>query len=66
MLGFTYCQVPVVYRRAEESGILLHLAGGESRRVGGMSLDPATSAEIFRRSGAIARVEVSVSPHLEA
>ncbi len=36
------------------------------RSVEGMSLDPATSAEIFRRSGAIVRVEVSLSPHLEA
>ncbi|MEJ2539895.1 MAG: hypothetical protein P8188_08000 [Gemmatimonadota bacterium] len=64
-LGFTHCQVPVVYRRAADPGIVLHLAEGERRRVSGLSLDAATSAEIFRRSGAIVRVDVSLTPGLD-
>jgi hypothetical protein len=64
-LGFTYCQVPVVYRKAEDCGIVLHLAGGNRRSVEGMSLDRSDSAEIFRWSGAIQRLEVSLAPGLE-
>ena len=65
-LVFTYCQVPVVYRRGDAPGISLHLADGSCRRVEGWSLDPATSAELFRRSGAVVRMEVSLRPGLES
>ena len=65
-LGFTYCQVPVVYRRTGVPGIVLHLSGGEVLPVEGVRLDPAHSAEIFRRSGAITRIEVTLAPGWEA
>ena len=65
MLGFTYCQVPIVYRRAAEPQVTLHLADGAVRQSDGLVLDPASSSEIFRRSGTIARVDVSLTPGLD-
>jgi hypothetical protein len=64
-LAFTYCQVPVVYRVSEDPGISLHFADGSTRSIRGLTLDPETSAELFRRTGAIDRVEVSLQPGLE-
>ena len=58
-LAFTYCQVPIVYRLADDPGLTLHLADGTTREMGGLALDEASSREIFDRSGAIARVEVA-------
>jgi hypothetical protein len=64
-LGFTYCQVPVVYRLAAEPQVILHLADGTLRHVDGLVMDEGASREIFRRSGAIVRVEVSLAPGLD-
>jgi hypothetical protein len=63
-LAFTYCQVPVVYRRSDERKIDLHLADGTVRTVEGWTLDRESSAELFRRTGSITRVEVSLRPGL--
>jgi hypothetical protein len=64
-LVFTYCQVPVVYRMAEEPRLTLHLLDGTSRTLDGLVLDRTSSREIFRRSGRIVRLEVSLEPGLE-
>jgi hypothetical protein len=64
-LAFTYCQVPIVYRMAEEPRLSLHLADGAVQSLEGLVVDKAASAELFRRSGKIARVEVSLRPGLE-
>jgi hypothetical protein len=64
-LAFTYCQVPVVYRMAEKQKLTLNLRTGPSREVDGLSLDLDASREIFSRSGAIERIEVSLTPGLE-
>ncbi len=65
-LAFTYCQVPVVYRLGDEPAIALTEADGTVRRVEGGALDAATSAGLFRRSGSITRVDVTLRPRLEA
>ena len=65
-LAFTYCQVPVVYRISENRKLILHLADGATRNLEGLVLDPASSREIFRRSGKVVRVEVSLTPGLES
>jgi hypothetical protein len=65
-LVFTYCQVPVVYRISGEPKITLHLLDGTTRTVDGLSLDEISSREIFRRSGKIVRVEVSLTPGLDS
>jgi hypothetical protein len=68
-LAFTYCQVPVVYRRAGEGqhpGITLHRADETTETVDGLVLERDVSAELFRRTGRIVRVEVTLRPGLEA
>jgi hypothetical protein len=64
-LAFTYCQVPVVYRIAEGPQVTLHLADGTVRNLEGLIIDKALSSEIFKRSGTIVRVEVSLTPGLD-
>lgn len=63
-LAFTFCQVPVVYRRTDGPGttaaVVAHLADGT--RVEGVdgALGADVSARLFRRSGDVVRVEVEV------
>ncbi len=61
-LGFTYCQVPVVYRRAETLAVRLVGADGQATHLDGSALSVDQSDEVFRRTGSIVRVEVDLSP----
>jgi hypothetical protein len=63
-LVFTYCQVPIVYRISEERKLTLALSDGTIRNLEGLVLDKASSDEIFRRSGKIVRLDVSLTPGL--
>jgi hypothetical protein len=60
MLAFTYCQVPVIYRRGSEPSILLRYANGETVSVVGNALDAEASCNIFQRRGDIRSLEVVV------
>ena len=60
-LAFTYCQVPIVYRRAEHDTMTLHRSDGTTRELEGGVLDRGTSREIFTRSGNVVRVDVFLS-----
>ncbi|MCP4245545.1 MAG: hypothetical protein GY778_00710 [bacterium] len=62
-LGFTFCQVPVVYRLAEgpTSVTVVNVSGDESTAAG-VSLDQETSRAVFDRRGTVARVEASLAP----
>ena len=64
-LAFTYCQVPIVFRISDEPQLTLHLADGTVRNMDGLVMDESSSREIFKRSGRIARVEVSLAPGLD-
>lgn len=63
-LAFTFCQVPVVYRRVEGPGatptVVAHLADGT--RVEGVDglLDADVSGRVFRRTGDVVRIDVEV------
>ncbi|MEO0558518.1 MAG: hypothetical protein AAF170_10080 [Bacteroidota bacterium] len=61
-LGFTYCQVPVVYTRSEAPFLRIARADGSISDVQGDALPPDASSEIFRRTGAIVRIEVGLPP----
>jgi hypothetical protein len=63
-LGFTYCQVPVIYHLSEEPSMVLHHRDGTSRSLPGLVLDRETSRHIFERSGTWVRLEVWLSPGL--
>ncbi|MFT3829366.1 MAG: hypothetical protein QM691_06615 [Opitutaceae bacterium] len=60
-LGFTYCNVPVVYRRTPGAARLtLTCADGALRELTDTRLDAETSAALFARTGQIARIDVSL------
>ncbi|TFC09662.1 hypothetical protein E3O19_16535 [Cryobacterium algoritolerans] len=59
-LAFTFCQVPVVFRRGGPLEVVAHLADGtQSQRANGV-LDADLSAGVFRRDGRIASLRVRV------
>ena len=60
-LAFTYCQVPVVFRRASKMSLTVVRTGGAKQHSETLRLDAATSREIFERTGKVARIEVSLS-----
>ena len=60
-LGFTYCQVPIVYRLSDgPMEISVTWVDGSTVDMVGSSLDREISEAIFGRNGTIARIEVAV------
>ena len=59
-LGFTYCQVPVIYQKATQAAIKVFLADGSVSSFQGKSLDVETSQMLFNRGGKIEKLVISV------
>lgn len=60
-LGFTFCGVPVVYRKTTDAARLrLRFADGTTREIAGDTLDPDVSRLLCSRSGRIVTVEVEL------
>ena len=64
-LGFTYCQVPVVYSIAEQTSIVLSMADGSEKVISGDAIDSQTSLAIFDKTGDVAQINVALQPGLE-
>ena len=64
-LGFTYCQVPVVYSLADETSIVITLADGSEKAISGDAIDAETSLAIFDKTGEIVKINVALQPGLE-
>jgi hypothetical protein len=58
--GFTFCQVPVLVRRGGTAGVTVVAADGGETHVGALELDADTSAAVFARTGAVARLDVQL------
>ncbi len=56
-LAFTYCQVPIIYRRARENSLLVFLAKGAKLPGQELRLGSDTSRLIFERTGQVVRIE---------
>ncbi|HKL14655.1 MAG TPA: hypothetical protein VJ915_03425 [Balneolaceae bacterium] len=63
-LAFTCCQVPVVYKQSDESGLVVTFKDGSSKSFDKTELDEVTSAHIFKRTGEIKEVAVSINEHV--
>ncbi len=63
-LGFTYCQVPVVYTLSDNTKIILHLVDGSTQTIDGNTIDADTSLSIFDKRGKVERIEVALKPRL--
>ena len=60
-LAFTFCGVPIIYRRtAGVERVRVWVVGKGEQECAGMHLDSTVSALIFARSGQIARIEVEL------
>jgi hypothetical protein len=60
-LCFSYCQVPVVYKLAHESSIVVHFTNGKTKSFNSDSLDKETSTQIFERTGEVDHIIVEVN-----
>ena len=64
-LGFTYCQVPVVYSLADETLIVITFADGTEKAIAGDTIDAQTSMAIFDKTGEVVKINVALQPGLE-
>lgn len=60
-LAFTYCQTPVVYSLSDTGQITVFYSNGEKAEIAGKTLNREISSLIFRRTGEIEKVEVSIN-----
>ncbi|VUD40816.1 hypothetical protein TDB9533_00359 [Thalassocella blandensis] len=65
-LGFTYCQVPIVYSLGETTQIQLHKADNSIEQIDGNTINAETSMSIFDKRGDISKIEVTVNPKLKS
>ena len=59
-LAFTYCQVLVVYRLADDQKMRIEFNDGTSTLSDTLVIDAQTSAEIFNRTGKVGKITVHV------
>ena len=64
-LGFTYCQIPVVYSLANETSIIITFANGTEKAIAGDTIDAQTSLAIFDKTGEVVKINVALKPGLE-
>lgn len=60
-LGFTYCQVPIIYKKASETSVEIISNNGNKMHIDSLSLDIETSSSIFERKGEVNQIIVSVN-----
>mgnify|MGYP000283017656 CR=1 FL=1 len=60
-LAFTYCQVPVVYQLADENQLEVVHQNNVATKMDTLSLDEATSKQLFGRTGEVARIIVYIN-----
>ena len=59
-LCFTYCQIPIIYKMASESGIDVVFSEGPILLFDALNLDVECSNQIFSRTGEIEKIIVSI------
>ena len=64
-LGFTYCQVPVIYSLSDSNDATVTWHDGQQKVFANGELDADVSASLFMKLGEIARIDVSVNNTLD-
>ncbi|GAB5409386.1 MAG: hypothetical protein BalsKO_17510 [Balneolaceae bacterium] len=59
-LGFTYCQVPIVYHLSENKSVSVTFCNGEIINLGELILSSEISSQIMNRTNEIEKIEVSL------
>jgi len=60
-LGFTLCQVPIVYTRNDIEEIVITFKNGKKEKLKSNRIDKQTSSMIFKRTAEVRMLEVSVN-----
>jgi hypothetical protein len=60
-IGFTFCQVPVIYTFGSKNNTSIIFKNGEIKHFGNNETDESASAAIFSRSGEVERIECQFS-----
>lgn len=60
-LAFTYCQVPVVFKKGSGNGIQVNYSDGTSKDIDGLHLPKEESKEMFSRSGKIVGLKIELN-----
>ena len=60
-LAFTYCQVPIVYKKGNVAQIKINFTSGEKSTIDGSSLTKEISTQLFNRTNKVERIEVMIS-----
>ncbi|MGF1556225.1 hypothetical protein [Paucihalobacter sp.] len=63
-LAFSYCQVPVIYKRANKSGIEIRFNNNDIKALTELTLSKDLSQEVFNRTGNISQMIVSITKDL--
>ena len=58
-LGFTFCQVPIIYSASNQDGISIRFTGEKQVFIANHTISKELSTSIFKRSGEITMIEVS-------
>lgn len=61
-LAFTFCQVPVIYSSGSEETIRVTFNNGETKMLNEKVLDKHISSMLFKRSGEIERIDLTIEP----
>lgn len=59
-LAFTYCQVPVLYKKGATSSIYISFTNEEALTIEGSSLTPEISTQLFNRTNEVQQIEVTI------
>jgi len=60
-MAFTYCQTPVIYSLSDDNRITVYYANGDKEGINGNTLNQEISSHIFRRTGTIEKIVVSIN-----
>jgi len=60
-LGFTYCQIPIIYNRDNKNKVIINFKNKSKLAFDDLVIDKKTSNQIFARSGEIQRITVFIN-----
>ncbi len=60
-LGFTYCQIPIIYKLGRKEGLKVVFKGDSEIEFDHLNLNSATSKKVFERTGEVKQIIVSIN-----
>ena len=60
-LAFTYCQVPIVYKKTSGQQITISYTNGQEKILQGKSLEHETTTQLFARNNTIKKIVVEIN-----